>query len=141
MRGRDVRHALNSLAVVAPQWLKGQLSPHWVDRYGTRFDDYRLPKGQAERQALAVSIGGDGFSLLEAIYSDQAPAWLREVPGMETLRRVWLQQYYLEEEKVRWRTSQEGLPPAARMINSPYDVEGRYSVKRSTSWTGYKSLP
>lgn len=30
------------------------------------------------------------------------------------------------------------LPPAALLINSPYDVEARYSKKRTTSWTGYK---
>ena len=136
--GETLRHALNSLAVVAPQWLKEQLHPHWVERYGTRFDNYRLPKGKGERQALAESIGRDGFPVLEAVYNTEAPAWLREVPGVETLRQVWLQQYYLENERVRWRGDKEGLPPAARMINSPHDVEGRYSIKRSTSWTGYK---
>jgi transposase len=35
-------------------------------------------------------------------------------------------------------TGQEDAPPAAVLINSPYDVEARYSKKRSTVWTGYK---
>lgn len=94
----------------------------------------RVPLAQGQKGAPeAEAIGSDGFQLLEAIYSAEA-AWLREVPGVETLRQVWLQQYYVEEGKVRWRSSEEGLPPAARMINSPYDVEARYS----TTWTGYK---
>jgi DDE family transposase len=29
-------------------------------------------------------------------------------------------------------------PPSAQLIQSPYDVEARYSSKRSTNWVGYK---
>src|SRR5215831_12315085 len=29
-------------------------------------------------------------------------------------------------------------PPGAQLITSPYDIEARYSRKRSTAWTGYK---
>lgn len=135
--GETLRQALNSLAVVAPDWLRPHLDPAWVDRYGPRFDDYRLPTDKAERQALAELIGADGFHLLRAVYTADAPAWLREVPAVQTLRQVWLQQYYAPETPVRWRAV-EDLPPAARLINSPYDVDARYSVKRGTAWTGYK---
>jgi len=137
--GETMRQALSALAVVAPKWLEAHLGPSWVERYAHRFDDYRLPKGKAERQALAEEIGADGLRLMEAVFHDQAPPWLRELPAVETLCRVWIQQYYAapEGEAVRWRKI-EDLPPAGRMINSPYDVEARYSVKRSTSWTGYK---
>ena len=44
------------------------------------------------------------------------------VPGLETLR---------------WRRTDE-QPPAARLIQSPYDVDARYSQKRETQWVGYK---
>lgn len=30
------------------------------------------------------------------------------------------------------------LPPSALLITSPYDIEARYSRKKSTTWTGYK---
>ena len=51
-------------------------------------------------------IGADGFELLEAIYALEAPSWLREVPAVETLRRVWLQQYYAPDAgSIRWRSS------------------------------------
>jgi len=135
--GETLRYALNSLAVVVPDWLRQQTEPEWWDRYGQRFEQYRLPKGKEERAALAETIGRDGRQLLQAVYGTTAPPWLREVPAVETLRQVWLQQYYIEDHHVRWRTAQE-LPPGALMIQSPYDTEARYSKKRSTQWTGYK---
>jgi len=30
------------------------------------------------------------------------------------------------------------LPPAALLIQSPHDVQARYGIKRTTTWTGYK---
>ena len=38
---------------------------------------------------------------------------------------------------LRWRTTDE-QPPAALLIQSPYDLEARYSQKRDTQWVGYK---
>jgi hypothetical protein len=40
--GETVRHALNVLATVVPEWLKQQVKPEWFDRYGQRMEDYRL---------------------------------------------------------------------------------------------------
>jgi transposase len=136
--GETLRYALNSLAVVVPDWLREQVAPEWFDRYGPRFEQYRLPKGKAERASLAETIGRDGYRLLQAVHGATAPVWLRAVPAVETLRQVWLQQYYVEGDLLRWRTAEE-LPPGALMIQSPYDVEARYSTKRSTQWTGYKA--
>ncbi|MDQ5851535.1 MAG: transposase, partial [Chloroflexota bacterium] len=88
---------------------------------------------------LAATIGADGFQLLRAIYAVDAPGWIREVPAVDILRRVWLQQYYAPaaDGSTRWRAATD-LAPAALLINSPYDPEARYSTKRSVSWTGYK---
>ena len=137
--GETLRHTLNSLAVAAPDWLRPHLDPAWAERYGPRFDEYRLPKGQAEREALAEQIGRDGFRVLTAVYAPAAPPWLRTVPAVETLRRVWLQQYYAPEDAgaTHWRKDDD-VPPASRMINSPHDVDARYTYKRSSSWIGYK---
>ena len=38
-------------------------------------------------------------------------------------------------EVLRWRSTDE-QPPAALLIQSPYDVEARYSQKRETQWVG-----
>jgi transposase len=40
--------------------------------------------------------------------------------------------------KARASRADQELPPSALLITSPYDVEARYSRKKSTAWTGYK---
>jgi len=135
--GETMRATLNVLATVAPEWLRTQVSEAWVDRYEKRFEGYRLPKGKAERKEYAEVIGADGFQLLSAIYSESAPTWLREVPMVQVLRQVWVQQYYAPEGPVMWRT-EEDLPASALQIHSPYDAEARLSTKREMLWAGYK---
>jgi transposase len=136
--GETLRHALNSLAVVAPEWVQVHCPTEWVTRYGRRVDDYHLPTKKEERQAYAQVIGTDGHTFLAALYAPQSPLWFRDIPAVETLRRVWVQQFYLDAGQVRWRTEQEGIPPAGLFISSPYDVEARYAKKQTTSWVGYK---
>src|ERR671929_2160185 len=88
-----LRAALDDLAAVAPDWLRGIARPVWFERYGRRVEDYRLPKGREEREALALAIGEDGFLLLDALDAPGAPAEAREVPMVATLRDVWRGDY------------------------------------------------
>src|SRR5215212_9919755 len=44
-----LRAALDDLAAVAPDWLRGVAKPVWFERYGRRVEDYRLPKSREER--------------------------------------------------------------------------------------------
>jgi transposase len=139
--GETMRAALEALAASAPEWLGALCPPEWVTRYGRRFEQYRLPRKEAERQALALTIGEDGFQLLAALGAlppppEGEPA-LGALPEVAGLRQVWEQQYAREGERVRWRTPEE-LPPAPHSINSPHDVEARYSQKRDGEWVGYK---
>jgi hypothetical protein len=76
--------------------------------------------------------------LLEAVYAADAPPWLRQVPAVQTLRAVWVQQYYRDQDGLRWRGRQE-LPPGALAIGSPYDTQARDGVKRGVGWRGYKA--
>ncbi len=132
-----LRHALNVLAAVVPEWLQEHVPPEWYERYATRWQDYRLPSGRQERQELAEGIGRDGRHLLHLIEAPVSMIWLRELPAVQTLQRVWLQQFYADESAARWREAND-LPPSALLICTPYDPEARYSQKRSTTWTGYK---
>ncbi len=136
--GETMRAALNSLAVVTPDWLRAHSDPEWVERYGPRVDDTRLPEKPEARRVLAAAIAADGYRLLEAIYAPDAPAWLHEVPAVQTLRQVWIERFYREDERVDERGEAQGRPPSAGMISSPYDPDARYATKRTTSWTGYK---
>ena len=132
-----MRAALNSLAVVAPDWLRAHSQAEWVERYGPRSEDSRSPLGEAARLAFAEEIGRQGRELLDALFDPSAPEWLRQVPAVEILRQVWVQNYQRIDDEVRWRSS-ENIPPPSRYIGSPYDEEAHYSKKRSTTWVGYK---
>jgi transposase len=135
--GETLHHALNVLAQLAPDWLRDQVTPEWFLRYGQRFSDYRLPKGESDRHQLAETIGRDGSHLLTQVYSAYAPPHLRTVPAVDMLRQVWVQQYYQENSVVHWRDA-KNFPPSSLMIASPYDLDSRYRDKRGHAWRGYK---
>ena len=99
--GETMRHALNVLAEVAPSWLLEHMDPQWAQRYEKRFSDFRLPKEEKKRVELAETIGADGRQLLEEVYQENSPAWLRELDALETLRRVWVQNYHAHEQQTR----------------------------------------
>ena len=86
--GETLRAALNALAVAAPEWLLEQVAPDWFERYEKRFEQYRLPKERAARTELGELIGTDGYHLLQAIYGNDAPAWLREIEAVDILRQI-----------------------------------------------------
>ena len=132
-----VRAALNSLAVVVPDWVCTHIPQEWYDRYGKRREDFHIPKEATKCVSMTEQIGCDGFALLQWVREADAPLWLREIPALEILRQIWLQQFSVEEGQVRQR-SNENTPPASQLIVSPYDREARMSIKRDTEWTGYK---
>jgi transposase len=165
--GETLRHALNVLAEVAPQWLRAHAQVEWVERYAHRVEEYRLPSGKTERERYANQVGADGWQLLDALDAPATPAWLRALPAVQTLRRVWAQQYHPREPRAPRRSSsthnrgqggstdeeQDGGPsgesdghwrakaelaPSNQLQNSPYDPHARYGKKRETSWVGYK---
>jgi transposase len=116
--GETFRAALNSLAVAAPGWLEGQMQEEWVERYEHRVEDFRLPTGKQAREEYAVVIGQDGACLLNAIYAAEAPAWLAEIPAVETLRRMWVQQFYWEQGDLCWRDT-NNVPAAGQHFRDP----------------------
>lgn len=129
---------LNVLAVAAPAWLRALSEPDWVKRYDGRLDDARLPAGKEARRARDETIGRDGGKLLTAIDDSAAPDWLREMPAVQILRLVWIQQYYVEDGTLHWRVEEQGIPPSARFISSPYDLDAHLAKKGTTAWIEYK---
>jgi transposase len=130
--GRTLQALLEELARREPTWLKAQISPEWFDRYSRLVDEYRLPKKESERQALAEQIGRDGQHLLARLAAPETPPELLELEIVATLRQVWAQQYDRVEEQLRWR-NRDDLPPSGELIASPHDPEARYSMKRETT--------
>lgn len=135
--GETMRRVLNDISAVAPEWLLAQISQDWFDRYGPRFDGYRIPKKKKEQEELRAAIGADGWHLLQRSYEKNAPSFLAELPAVNVLRRVWLQQYHIVNGQLQWRAD-KNTPPKRHMIQSPYDPEARNSTKRDVNWTGYK---
>ncbi|WP_316745956.1 transposase [Streptomyces sp. MK7] len=136
--GETLCAALEAPAAAASQWLAGQVTADWVERYGARIDSYRFLKGENVRQEWAEQVGRDGFTVLEAVFSPTAPGWLRQIPAVEVLRRAWVEQYHRDGEGVRRREGKD-LPPARHRLSSPYDLDARYGMKRGSGWCGFKT--
>jgi transposase len=135
--GETLRAALDDLAALAPDWLVRQISSDWFERYSHRVENYRLPKAESQRTALAQQIGADGMHLLHALEQAEAPAELKDVASVQMLRQVWQQYYDLSGGKAKWRAGPQASEGEG-IIRSPYDPEARTGKKRETTWFGYK---
>ena len=147
LAGESVRAALEALAVAHPAWLEQRICvADFTRRYGTPMTSWHPPVSRARRDELAVAYARDGYALLKAVYDSAAPPWLREIPAVDVLRRVLLQNYTRTitqdgREVIRRREKEpegDGLPPGQARIASPYDTDARWGVKRDTFWLGYK---
>ena len=145
LAGESLRAALEALSVAAPGWLAGVIDGSWQQVYGARIDDLHLPASKAGRRDLMVRYGTDGYFLLDQAHGPGAPAWLGELPAVQALRRIWIQQFCREvsggRQEVRRRDKLpggDGLPPGRDQLISPYDLDARYGVKRGHGWGGYK---
>src|SRR5690348_13315560 len=99
------------------------------------------PRAEAEREAYARTVGGDGFALLDLLDGPDAPEELRGLPAVGVLRRVWERQFVREDGPppgggVRRRGKDEPQP-AGDPVESPYDPEARYRTRSGTAWVGY----
>ncbi len=147
LAGESARAALEALAVAHPDWLAQRICvPDWNRRYGTPVTSWRPPASQAKQDELAIAYARDGYALPEAVYDKPAPAWLRELPAVDVLRRVLPQNYTRAitadgREVIKRREKEpegDGLPPGHTRIASPYDTDARWGVKRDTFWLGCK---
>jgi transposase len=101
--GETLRAVLVDLAGADADWLAQQVSSDWLERYGHRVENYRLPKAESQRRALAEQIGADGLSLVRALEQAGTPSELQEVKSVQLLRQVWQQYYELREGQAHWR--------------------------------------
>ena len=147
LAGESVRAALEALTAAHPDWVAQRICvSDWARRYGTPMTSWRPPASKAKQDELAIAYARDGYALLEAVYDSSSPAWLREIPAVDVLRRVLVQNYTRTinadgREVIRRREKEpegDGLPPGHVRIASPYDTDARWGVKREEFWLGYK---
>jgi transposase len=147
LAGESVRAALEALTAAHPAWVEQRICvSDFARRYGTPVTSWRPPASAARRDELAIAYARDGYGLLAAVYDSSSPAWLREFPAVDVLRRVLLQNYTRTitgdgREVIRRREKEpegDGLPPGHTRIASPYDLDARWGVKREEFWLGYK---
>jgi transposase len=154
-----LRAALEELAIASESWLAGVIDAEWGRRYGraARYD--RLPKDKAESAQYVLQVGADGIRLLDAVYQPDTPPRLRDLPQVQVLRQVWIQQYWTDADgTLAWRgpkntadrqsrrtmprrnTGTAGadgrpdpatarVPWAGMEIVTPHDAQARYSQK------------
>jgi len=89
--GETLRAALDDLAALAPEWLVKLITPDWFERSSHRGENYRLPKPESQRTALAQHIGTDGLHLLIALERIDAPPEGKNLGSVQVLRQVWQQ--------------------------------------------------
>ncbi|WP_248966431.1 IS1182 family transposase [Sphaerisporangium perillae] len=149
LAGECVRAALEALSAAAPHWVQQVLDlPGWAERYRARIDSWRLPTFETKREELARAYGSDGYVLVAAVYAPFSPAWLRQLPAVDTLRVMLIQNYVRTTDKTgrevvkRRRPLEdggEGLPPGRWRLTSPYDTDARWAAKgEDLFWNGYK---
>ena len=147
LAGESVRAALEALAAAHPDWVAQRICvPDFARRYATPMTSWRPPVSKAKQDELAIAYARDGYALLEAVYDSSSPGWLREIPAVDVLRRVLVQNYMRTitadgREVIRRREKEpegDGLPPGHIRIASPYDTDARWGAKREEFWLGYK---
>ena len=111
------------------------MQPEWLERYGHRAEEYRLPTSTEKRQALLHQVGQDGWGLLTAIQAEPESHWMLSIAAVDTLQRVWKQDYLPPEKGGTWIPDEDRLP-AAKLFYSPYDLDASAGTKRSTHWLG-----
>jgi len=101
--GEALRAALNVIAIVDPRWLAANVDGSWYLKYAKRFESNRSPQSKESMIAATEDIGSDGMILLERIWSNATPQYLRVLPAVEILHQCWIAQFWFDNGIVRMR--------------------------------------
>jgi hypothetical protein len=93
--------------------------PDWARRYGTPLTSWRPPASKVRQDELAIACARDGYALLEAVYGKTALAWLRELPPVDVLRTVPLQNYKVAMSRLCGSSTMIMVTRASRQTRKP----------------------
>ena len=134
--GETLRAALNRLAMVAPAWVQAWRRQRGMTAMPIGSKTTKCPRPMLHVRRSQRSLERMGRRCSRRLTRLEQP-WLREMPAVQTLRRVWAEQYVEVHGTFSWREVKD-RPSPAEIIASPYDPEARYSTKRAVEWIGYK---
>lgn len=138
-----VRNAAEELAQFDPEWFAKIAKDIWIQRYYIdRPFNYKLPKDEKSRTAIAETAAGDGFFILDAVgKSGPKKTLLMGLQSIKTLETVLEQQFHPRDKNgnaPKFRSVKE-LPPSGERIISPHETEARIAVKGKDAHRGYKT--
>lgn len=126
-----LRVTLKALLTAAPTWLEQHAPEAFLSLYLIERHDYDLTDVQIA--GALQQTGADGGWFIQQL--TRAPQAIQDLPEVQTLRTVWVQQFESEDDGTYHgpRTPLEGHG----LIQSPHESEARYREKRGKGWQGY----
>jgi hypothetical protein len=94
--------------------------------------------GSRPRRVHTAAVQRTLIRLIAAIDADPQAAWLGNLPRIRALRAIW-EQECVQDEQGTWRLREGRITEGANYLDSPFDLESRWSRKRDTTWRGYKA--
>lgn len=139
-----MRLALEAIAERDAEWLGTRMPVDWLEVYGEWAQAERLVKetgerGQARTRELMVSVGKDGFEVLDWLAAG-GPEWEQDPAAVTRLGEVWRQQFRRRapdgiELSTPETRADDGV--GGEMITTPHDEQVRYRAKGKGE-EGYK---
>jgi transposase len=99
---KSLSQAYEALATQYAHLLQEISLPHWSAPYSDPKQNLNLKADRSDQETFAISIGADGFHLLEAISACGIPE-LADLPEIKTLGQIWQGQYAIVDGKALWR--------------------------------------
>lgn len=97
-----ISQTLEALAIKDHQWLRTISLSHWYTQYGYHRKALNLRQSPSEQQQFAQALGTDGAYLLKAL-SDSKNIELSKLPEIQTLIKVWDDQFTRVDGQLNWR--------------------------------------
>lgn len=113
-----MKTTLGLLVSLEPDWLIGQLSPHWFERYRSGYPEFNQPPNAIDISSTAEKIGDDIFSLLVSVQQLNSLK-INSSLEIKKLNYLFQQQFYFMDEIISWR-----LPDCTNCICSDSFQEG-----------------
>ncbi len=99
---KAMKTALGLIVSLEPDWLVGQLSPHWFERYRSGYPEFNQPPNAINISSTGEKIGDDIYSLLVSVKQLNSLK-INSSLEIKKLNYLFQQQFYFMDEIIYWR--------------------------------------